>query len=61
MFWCSPALNQTPEGVVLLVLEDERRVFVEASGRVITYGREFHDDQVAQMERAAGQKMPIGG
>ena len=57
--WCSQELNQTPEGILLLVMLNEQRVFIDTTGRTITYGREFFDDQVAKMGQEAGQKLPL--
>ena len=60
MIWCSPEQNNTPAGILLLIMPDERRVFISTAGKTITYGREFFDDHVRQAEKEAGQKLPIG-
>ena len=57
MEWCAPERNGVPQGVLLLMLLDERRVWVETTGRIITYGREFHEWQVEQVNQEAGQKI----
>lgn len=55
MVWCSMETNQTPAGILLLILLDESRVFVDTSDRIITYGPEFHSWQVKQAAKEAGQ------
>lgn len=56
MEWCSMEQNRVPQGVLLLILTNERRVWVETTGRIITYGREFYEWQVEQASRETGQK-----
>ena len=55
MVWCSPQINQTPEGILLLILPDETRVFIDTRNRIITYGPEFHFWQAKQVAKEAGQ------
>lgn len=60
MIWGgTPAATDVPPGVIMLILKDERRVFIDSRGRTITYGREFFDWQVAEAEKDAGQALGI--
>ena len=56
--WCGEK-NGVPVGVLLLVLTDERRVFIDARGRIITYGREVYEEIIRSMEATAGQRLPL--
>ena len=55
MIWCSLEINQTPAGILLLILPDETRVFVDTRNRIITYGPEVHAWQVKKVAKEAGQ------
>ncbi len=61
--------NDAPDGriellnsdVLRLTLPDERSVYVDVRGRTITYGRDFYEMKLAEMEQEAGQKIPVRG
>lgn len=46
---------------VVLILLDERKVFINTVGRVITYSRDFFEHTLQDMESTIGQKIPIKG
>jgi hypothetical protein len=60
MYW-GAAANGLPLDVLCLILGDERKVFIHAAGRVITYGRRAYEWTVEQASREAGQKLPVKG
>ena len=47
------------QDIICLILIDERRVYVDKTNRIITYGRDFFEDILKNMERQVGQKIPI--
>jgi len=51
--------NGAPEGILFLILPDERRVFINATGRIVIFGREFFLIEVEKASREAGQQLPI--
>ena len=46
---------------VVLILPDEKKVFISTVGRIITYSRDFFEHTLQDMEASAGQKLPIVG
>ena len=59
MEWCSIETNKVPDNILLLILLDETRVWIDTTGRIITYGPEFFRWVLQNTEEAAGQTIPI--
>lgn len=41
IIWCNPEKHDIPTGFVQLILEDDSKVFIDVSGKIITYSPEF--------------------
>jgi hypothetical protein len=54
--WGGP---DVPAHIMGLDLPDHRRVFIDTAGRTITYGPEVWAWKVREMEKQAGQPMPL--
>lgn len=54
--WCTEERNKVPIGTLLLILKDERRVWINTQGRIIVYGREFFEWQLEQVAKETGGK-----
>lgn len=60
MMWGgSKEVRDLPPHVLLLILPDERKVFIDTTGRTIVYGRRAHEWALAQASQQAGQTLPI--
>lgn len=60
MYWGTDAKDLPPD-VLCLVLADERKVFVHAQGRVITYGSRAWEWSMEKMNQETGQRLPVRG
>ena len=49
--------DDLPQHILLLVLTDNSRVFIDATNRIIQYGPEFHQHQLETMQQESGQQI----
>lgn len=47
------------QDIVVLILKNERRVYIDKTGRIITYGRDWFEGTLSDMEIQAGQNTPL--